>query len=74
MAAPCSPQRQLLGAVAVPTNVCHSSLPAAPAPHGLRHHHPTLFDFAFERSLASCGRRFSASVFETRSHFDRSPA
>lgn len=45
-----------------------------PALDTLRHHNPILFDFVLKRSLASRGRRFAASVFETRRHFDRSPA
>lgn len=47
---------------------------AVPALDTLRHHNPILFDFALKRRLASRGRRFANTVFETRRHFDRSVA
>ncbi len=37
----------------------------------LREHNPLLFDFVLKRSLANGGRRFAASVFETRPYFSR---
>ncbi len=37
----------------------------------LREHNPLLFDFVLKRSLALDGRRFAASVFETRPYFSR---
>jgi predicted TIM-barrel fold metal-dependent hydrolase len=36
----------------------------------VREHNPLLFDFALKRHLASCGKRLSAVVFETRRFFD----
>ena len=47
-------------------------LPAAAAPvlSEIRAHNPLLFDFVAKRSLASQGRRFARSVFETRRFFE----
>jgi mannonate dehydratase len=44
--------------------------PSAAAPlTGIRRHNPLLFDFVLKRHLQSGGRRFAASVFETRDFF-----
>lgn len=37
----------------------------------IREHNPLLFDFVLKRHLASGGKRFASSVFETRHFFDR---
>lgn len=52
------------------------SLGLLPAAHretliDIRRHNPLLYDFVLKRHLASGGRRFSASVFETRKFFSR---
>lgn len=38
----------------------------------LRRHNPVMFDLALKRHLSSNGKRFAASVFETRPFFDKS--
>jgi mannonate dehydratase len=40
----------------------------------VREHNPLLFDFVLKRHLRAAGKRFPASVFETRAFFDRAPA
>jgi mannonate dehydratase len=42
----------------------------APLLAEVREHNPLLFDFALKRHLRAGGRRFAASVFETRRFFD----
>ncbi len=44
---------------------------ALPVLQELRHVNPIAFDFVLKRTLAWRGRRFPASVFETRRFFDR---
>lgn len=44
---------------------------AVPVLETLREHNPLLFDLVLKRHLAVDGRRFAASVFETRTFFDR---
>jgi mannonate dehydratase len=43
----------------------------APVLAAVREHNPLLFDFVLKRHLRSGGKRFPASVFETRQFFDR---
>ena len=45
----------------------------APVLAEIREHNPLLFDFVLKRHLRANGRRFSRSVYETRSFFDRNP-
>lgn len=47
---------------------------AVPVLEAVRRHNPLLFSFVLKRHLHSNGRRFGASVFETRPFFDRSAA
>jgi len=42
---------------------------AAPVLSAIREHNPLLFDFVLKRHLRAGGRRFAASVFETRPFF-----
>ncbi len=37
----------------------------------IRRHNPLLFDFVLKRTIGRAGKRFAASVFETRGIFDR---
>lgn len=46
----------------------------APVLAQVREHNPLLFDFVLKRHLRAAGKRFPASVFETRPFFDRAPA
>lgn len=46
----------------------------APVLAEVREHNPLLFDFVLKRHLRAAGRRFPASVFETRAFFDRGAA
>lgn len=39
----------------------------------IRRHNPLLFDFVLKRHLVAGGKRFAASVFETRQFFSRGP-
>jgi hypothetical protein len=41
--------------------------------HGIRPHNALLFDFALKRLLDLDGKRFPASVFETRKFFEKHP-
>lgn len=45
----------------------------APVLAEVREHNPLLFDFLVKRHLRAGGKRFPASVFETRAFFDRAP-
>lgn len=47
---------------------------AVPVLEAVRRHNPLLFSFVLKRHLSSTGKRFAASVFETRPFFDRSSA
>lgn len=44
---------------------------AVPVLETIRQHNPLLFDFVLKRHLSAGARRFAASVFETRSFFER---
>lgn len=46
----------------------------APVLAEVREHNPLLFDFVLKRHLRAAGKGFPASVFETRSFFERTPA
>jgi predicted TIM-barrel fold metal-dependent hydrolase len=46
---------------------------AVPFLHGIRTHNALLFDFALKRLLDLDGKRFPASVFETRKFFENHP-
>jgi uncharacterized protein len=45
----------------------------APVLSEIRQYNPLLFDFVLKRHLVVAGKRFAASVFETRPFFDRTP-
>lgn len=45
----------------------------APVLGEIRRHNPLLFDFVLKRHLVVAGKRFAASVFETRPFFSRTP-